>query len=369
MMQLFLEAVDVWLFRDGRPFDAFADHRARSLFPPYPSVMQGVIRSHHLVTRGVDLHDQQKIAEAVGTAGDYRDLLLRGPFLARRDAGGSIQRLLSVPANALPVGGDGSSAGYRSLRPRKRPAGLTTSADQNVPMLLLPPDQQEPSKERAGDWISEENVREFLTAKPQEVFGALSSATLYQPETRLGIGRDDAKRVTKEMALYEAEFIRPQKDVGLLVEVEGYDGWSQTGVLRIGGEGRAAIFEQVNGNIKLWREQHPMPDPLPRNFVVYFATPTHFDGGWRPGSNNWGAFFEGHVELQAAAFGRYQSLGGFDWATNRHKTARRFVPSGAVYFFYSDGTARLKVDLPNRAITHYGPEIGFGQVIILPWKE
>ncbi|HXG18262.1 MAG TPA: type III-B CRISPR module-associated Cmr3 family protein, partial [Methylomirabilota bacterium] len=44
-MYLFLEAIDVWLFRDGRPFDARSDHRAESLFPPYPSVMQGAIRS------------------------------------------------------------------------------------------------------------------------------------------------------------------------------------------------------------------------------------------------------------------------------------------------------------------------------------
>jgi CRISPR-associated protein Cmr3 len=61
MMHLLLEAVDVWLFRDGRPFDAGSDHRADSLFPPYPSVMQGVIRSHHLVVKNVDLRDPKQI--------------------------------------------------------------------------------------------------------------------------------------------------------------------------------------------------------------------------------------------------------------------------------------------------------------------
>ena len=54
-MQLFLEAVDVWLFRDGRPFDAGQDHSAVSRFPPYPTVIQGAIRSHHLVQTGVNL--------------------------------------------------------------------------------------------------------------------------------------------------------------------------------------------------------------------------------------------------------------------------------------------------------------------------
>lgn len=51
-MRLFIRPVDVWLFRDGKPFDAASDHRARSLFPPYPSTMQGVIRSKALVHLG-----------------------------------------------------------------------------------------------------------------------------------------------------------------------------------------------------------------------------------------------------------------------------------------------------------------------------
>jgi len=52
---LFFEAVDVWLFRDGRPFTAGSDHVAHSVFPPYPSVMQGAIRSNQLVLLNVDL--------------------------------------------------------------------------------------------------------------------------------------------------------------------------------------------------------------------------------------------------------------------------------------------------------------------------
>src|SRR5690606_5208459 len=83
LMELFLEPVDVWLFRDGRPFDALSDHRAESIFPPYPTVMQGAIRSHHLVVKGVDLSDRAAIEAAVGTATDFKGLRLRGPFIAK----------------------------------------------------------------------------------------------------------------------------------------------------------------------------------------------------------------------------------------------------------------------------------------------
>jgi CRISPR-associated protein Cmr3 len=73
------------------------------------------------------------------------------------------------------------------------------------------------------------------------------------------------------------------------------------------------------------------------------------------------------VQLQAAAVNRFQSLGGFDWAKNDHKTARRYVPAGAVYFFNSKGQVRLKPGLTQNAITDLGAEIGYGQVLIERW--
>src|SRR5262245_7753815 len=102
MMQLFLEALDVWLFRDGRPFGAGSDHRARSIFPPYPSVVLGAVRSHQLILLGVDLADAAAIKDAVGDADDLRDLRLRGPCLARREEG-RIHRYLPLPADAYTV--------------------------------------------------------------------------------------------------------------------------------------------------------------------------------------------------------------------------------------------------------------------------
>ena len=75
--QLFIRPVDVWLFRDGRPFSAGSDHRAESLFPPYPSVIQGAIRSYQLALKNVDLQDRDAIIQTVGTPFDYGSLRLR----------------------------------------------------------------------------------------------------------------------------------------------------------------------------------------------------------------------------------------------------------------------------------------------------
>jgi len=99
-MELFLEPVDVWLFRDGKPFDALSDHRASSLFPPYPTVMQGVIRSHHLVVNGVDLRNPTAIEKAVGTTENFGNLRLRGPFIARKEDD-RITRYFPIPADVV----------------------------------------------------------------------------------------------------------------------------------------------------------------------------------------------------------------------------------------------------------------------------
>ena len=130
--------------------------------------------------------------------------------------------------------------------------------------------------------------------------------------------------------------------------------------MRIGGESHGAYFTRVN--VEPWPAP---PDPLPVHFLLYFATPTYFTGGWTP--DRWERFFDGSVELVAAAINRFHSLGGFDWAASDHKPARRYVPAGAVYFFEAHGTARPKPGLVQNAITDLGAEIGFGQTIVGEW--
>jgi CRISPR-associated protein Cmr3 len=350
MMHLFLEPIDVWLFRDGRPFDALSDHRAESVYPPYPSVIQGAIRSHHLVIKGIDLRNPSQIASEVGTALNYEKLRLRGPFLARREQGRGV-RYIPAPAHAQP-----DKDGYIALSPQKPPGTVRTGTP--TPQMLLP--IAEPQKAQLGQWLSESDLRAFLSSSPPQPTKGVPERCLFQREVRPGIGRDSQKRTTLEGALYEVEFVRPCKDVGLLVEIEGYDGWPESGLMRIGGEGHGAYFTKLDA------EPWPAPpDPLPAHFLLYLATPTYFTDGWKP--DRWERFFDGSVGLVAAALNRFQSLGGFDWAANNHKPARRYVPAGAVYFFEAHGAARVKPGLVQNAITDLGAEIGFGQIIVGEW--
>lgn len=352
-MNLFLEAIDVWLFRDGRPFDALSDHRAKSLFPPYPSVIQGAIRSHHLVIKEVDLQDKQKIAEVVGTAEDYKNLRIRGPFLARResrekDRNDRIIRYFPQPADAVTVDKE-------KIKPASLPRAINTAVTSSPTTYLLGLDD-EPVKGETNLWLAEEELLSYLKG---EVVTGVSASILFQTENKFGIGRDDLSHTTKEGALYEVEFIRPCKNVGLLVEVNGYEGWPLEGTLRIGGEGRGAYFQQVEVSAL----SLPPEIRLPSCFKIYFATPAYFEGGWQSSGGNWGKFFEGEVELMVAALNRYESMSGYDWANDRQKPARRYVPAGSVYYFNSK-SACLRPDLIQNAVTDLGAEIGFGQILV-----
>ena len=348
-MQLFMQPTDVWLFRDGRPFDALSDHRAESLFPPYPSVMQGVIRSHHLAVNNIDLRDSQKIRATVGTTYEYLHLRVCGPMLARRGEDGCLRRYHPVPADVVPLD-DGQ---IRSLAPRERPAGVTS----NNPTSLLLMSDEEPRKGDFGAWLDEETLGHCLAGQSVR---ALGNNAFFERENRTSIGQDERRGVTHDGALYEVEFIRALSNVGLWMEVSGYDGWPADGVLRIGGESRGAVFTQTATTS--W----PTPiDPLPDKFKVYFATPTYFNAGWQP--DDWNRFFDGEVALQAAALKQYESIGGYDWANKKHKASKRYVPAGSVYFFQSLRPSRLRQDLIQNAIADSGAEIGFGQILIKEW--
>lgn len=350
-MQLFLEPIDVWLFRDGRPFDAFSDHHARSMFPPYPTVIQGALRSHHLALLGIDLRDKRSIEVAVGTATDYRGLRVRGPFLARREQD-RIVRYFPQPADAIVASRDNCILRPAS-GPVSPPAGVRTSAP--TPLLLGLNDAF--VKGRSGIWLSEDGLKQYMLGR--EVAG-VDASQMFERESRIGIGRDDQRRVAAEGAIYEVEFVRPRDNVGLFVEVQGYNNWPSQGIMRLGGEGRGARFQQVAA------EPWPAPPaPLPRRFKVYFATPAYFGSGWLP--EGWASFFEGEVTLVAAALSGHESVGGFDLADKRHKPSRRYVPAGSVYYFESAGDARLKPHLIQNAVTDQGAEIGFGQILVEGW--
>lgn len=368
MWQLFIEPNDVLLFRDGKPFAAGEDHRARSLFPPTPFTMQGVVRSKVLFDSGVSLSDYaygapsaQALIQQIGTpSGNYGQLRLRGPFVAKRDDNGSIIRYFPLPADVVKV-----DANYALAKPLPDPP-FSSNQPMDLPLWVR---TDKPLREARG-WLAEDEIRKYLAG--QTDFIVTPENDLLVREPRFGIALEYPRRSTQEGMLYQMEFLRLQEGVGLVLEVDGILPFQpEKGFLQVGGEARVAYYEVL---------RTPMPslsppNPLPKQFKVVLLTPAWFSDGWKPCNDDWGQFFGGaNVRLIAVALYRGQSLGGAFVDDQRRtgdfqKTMRRFVPAGSVFFFNNDGTASYN----GKPFTETPPnegdfgQIGFGCVVITNW--
>ena len=365
---LIIQPHDVVLFRDGKPFSAGMDTRARSLFPPTPFTIQGAIRARVLFSSGISLAEyyEQKTPRAqellnLISAPDkgYGQLRLKGPFLARRKNGKWIP-YFPLPADVVKVG-----ESYELLQPLEKPCWQSNVPDDQLRPLWI---RTANRAEEVRGWVSEDNLRKYIEGEaPHEV---LEESRFVERESRFGIAIERERRTVRESHLYLAEFLRLKEEVAFWVEVEGIDQsklGGEEGFLQLGGEARAAYYKVQEQSLDSLLTP---PNSLPRRFKVVLLTPAWFSGGWRPENGNWGAFFKGSVRLISAVIPRYQAMGGA-YASHQQtkgiqRPMRRFVPAGSVYFFECDSS----VSWAHKPFTETPPgegdygQIGFGTCVI-----
>lgn len=369
---LIIQPHDVLLFRDGKPFSAGTDIRARSLFPPTPFTIQGAIRARILFSSGTSPADYaqgttpaaQKLRNLIGSPqGSYGQLRLQGPFLAKQEHGRWVC-YFPLPADIVHLGGS-----YRLLQPLK-----DSPWQSNLPDHLQTPWIQ--TTEHPGEargWISEQELGGYLQGKaPGKVH---EESEFVEREHRFGIAMERELRTVRESYLYLAEFLRLKEGVAFWVDVGGIaetDLGGATGFLQLGGEARAAYYKVRESGLGSLLSP---PNSLPHRFKVVLLTPAWFFGGWVPQNRNWSPFFNGSVRLVSAIIPRYQAIGGAYVDDQRRKGAfqkpmRRFVPAGSVYFFECDGSAswvgKPFTETPLRE-GNYG-RIGFGICVISGWN-
>lgn len=380
---LIIQPHDVLLFRDGKPFSAGSDTRARSLFPPTPFTIQGAIRARVLFTAEVSLAEYyqqatQKAQELLNliSARDkgYGQLRLRGPFLARRE-GGNWVPYFPLPADVVKI-----KEKYALLRPLGPPPWQSNVPDKLSPLWIRTIDRAE----EVRGWIDQKGLEDYLgggipysaetTHGQDSSLRVLGESDFVEREHRFGIALERTRRTARESYLYLAEFLRLREEVALWVEVVGIPRehlGGAKGFLQLGGESRVAYYWVKD------RDLHSLlnpPKPLPARFKVVLLTPAWFSEGWKPENSDWSPFFKGSVKLISALIPRYQMIGGA-YASHQQtkgfqRPLRRFVPAGSVYFFESQGAVCLK----GMAFTETPPDegdygqIGFGTCVITEWE-
>ncbi|RMF80528.1 MAG: type III-B CRISPR module-associated protein Cmr3 [Chloroflexi bacterium] len=363
MKWLWIQAEDVWLFRDGKPFSAGDDHSAHSMFPPTPLTVQGSLRAEISQQEGVTFHEyvQQKttrsheVANLIGPPTKDEEQLstgtfkMRGPFVGRASENGYD---LLTPAPADLVGNaDGTSLTFAPLHKASFRHNLTHPTIQYFPRI--------PSgcEQLAGHWLDSDNFQAYLDGDVPHK--AWKSNKLYEAENRFGVAIDAQTSYREEGQLYQVQFVRPKIDMGLLVSVDDASGKYFKGErsISIGGEQKRAIIKSTDA---VFEAQHRV-DEDDEYFKLVFLTPAYFKQGWLPASD-WSQWLGG-VELIAAALYSPMKIGGWNTARRMPRPIHRYIAPGSVYYFRRTGELK---EIPN-AVTESPSDIadaaaiGFGQ--------
>jgi CRISPR-associated protein Cmr3 len=164
--------------------------------------------------------------------------------------------------------------------------------------------------------------------------------------------------------------IRLKKEYSFLIKIEGLNDIPKSGILQVGGEGKTAVYEELN--INPVENLDSIEFELKNNmFKIYLATPSIFNKGWIPDwidENNLQGEKDGiKLKLIACVIGKYLRIGGWDMANNCPKQMRKAVPSGSVYYFKvlnNVDSEKIKEVFHLKNISEINSEEGFGLSLI-----
>ncbi|MFQ3568277.1 MAG: type III-B CRISPR module-associated protein Cmr3 [Aggregatilineales bacterium] len=355
MQWVFIEPLDVWMFRDSKPFTAQENFYARSLFPPQPGTMQGVIRSHHYALTG----------QIIGSSTDMGGLRLTGPFVAQRDQSGKTKLYVRAPLDLLAKAGEhGESVTGRRLLPAKQMRFKTDLDDQWRP--LIPAEREKSAAAEKADeaeyWMDEAALATYLS-DPRAPVELVKASQLYDREERVGLALDVERRANQSGHFYRASFIRPCSDVGLLVGIDyGQPIFLGSGALNIGGESRSGLYQVLDGY------EFPQPRVSSGRLKIVLLTPAYFSDGWQPASRDWSPWVGSKAKLISAAVGKPQAFSGWDLQRNQPKPLRHFVPAGSVYLFEDAAAPSIPFTETPAGEADFGA-MGFGAVLVGAWDD
>jgi CRISPR-associated protein Cmr3 len=353
---IFIQAHDVWMFRDNKPFAAGANFVARSQFPPNPRTMQGIIRTHYLESQGVNWRKyaagtaDPKLYEMVGyplIEGKFDkpslgQLQIVGPFVAYKKEENKqihIERLFPAP---LDLRYDKQDKQYISLQVMPQ-TGLHTEVEDcpNWQPLMTPTSEPE-RYSTVSDWLTQ---TQFVAYLKQQEFTDVPRQEIFEPEERIGLGLDYGRRAAAESLLYHAQFVRPKDDIGLLMYLN-QPLFNGSGILGMGGEGRSGHYEVLKNFTSSATPYLPEGlDISARRIKIVLLTPAYFTDGWQPQNGNWSPWVGKAGQLVSAAIDKPLLISGWDIALKRPRPLRHFVPVGSVYYFEN------VEQLPNKPFT------------------
>lgn len=188
---LFIEPIDVWFFRDNKPFTAAQNFVARSLFPPSPQTVLGALRTAYLEQTDTDWAEfgRGAVQTEVGTPSDLNGLQVQAPFVAKY-ANGRMERFFPAPLDLVYHKEVGE---YRLLRPADSLTWHTNQPFEGWRPLM---GGDKGFKEAEG-WLSEDQFMRYLTGDLKNLGDLHHAESIFGREGRVGLALDYGRRANK----------------------------------------------------------------------------------------------------------------------------------------------------------------------------
>lgn len=366
-MKIRIDALDTLFFRDGKPFTGGEDVWANMQFPPLPSVLYGALRSKYFAEHPSDLKYAEKADDPSTKATDpSAKLKITAIALQTEDS-----LLFPAPLDYAKIKGKKNDHGKSQLLKDWIPSVISNCSMNDVlsnePDIIVKPIEH--------GYLDNNALSAYLQGKEDEIRYTVLSQYM-ETEPKIGIKRQNTTHATQEGMLYRVEMKRLEgrmggthKHLSLFVECNGIL-LPESGILRIGGEGKAATYMPSKA------EFPPKPMLTGKRFKLYFASPAIFTHGWRP---NWLKQIEGdnkimfqgtygnlELRLVTAIIGKPIFVGGFNMKPPSPKPMRKAVPAGSIYVFeLIKGTIQEAVDaFHGSTISEYDSQQGFGLTFV-----
>jgi CRISPR-associated protein Cmr3 len=339
-MKIKINLIDTVFFRDGKPFGNSDDNWANSFNFPSLNTIYGALRSSYFSQNNLDT----KIAN---TSEDPTiNLKINGVYLIN-DLTNNI--LFPIPQDIYINKKDKNNRLYLFELAKN----LNTS---NRLDYIFKSQNQHKDIEKKDGFINKMDIKDYVNLNNNS-FNFIPFEDFIESEPKIGIGIDNKTNNVEEGKLYRIDLKR-YKNLSILVDFEGIK-LRNEGLLRIGGEGKGAFYQQLN-TLKLIDDY----EIKEKYFKIYFLTPAIFQNGWYPDflDNNLEGYLNGFkVKLIASSVGKPKYIGGWDIKENRPKSMFKAIPEGSVFFFdILDGEFEKK----EIVVDKYYDKIGYGKYII-----
>lgn len=364
-----LSAVDTLFFKESRPMEAPGSSELGSVFPPPMRTIAGAIRSHIGESRGDDwanYESNQAFKEIIGYGEDYANMHFQGVWLHYKGV-----RYYPAPLNLL------AEYGKDKEREKIIKKGLLyvdqaceCDLGRNVRLVSLP-NGLKGKNALNQHWLNADGLASVMAGKFPDDKDILPLTSILEEENRLGIGRDNKKRVVKESMLYQTRHLRLNKHSRISIDIEGLDGHLTEGTLKLGGEGRMANLKNIAPELAQ-KKDFPLPPENIDNaigIIIYLLTPmllpenSAFLPNFKIAETDTETVWKGELNntpltLVSSVIGKTHREGGWDIAAHKPVAVKSMIPAGSVFYCEVCGADGDTQDLASILLSLNNTQIG-----------